>query len=140
MTTSHAFARAVIRRVREESEKGTSGRLAAGSGGIRFPLGKLYATPGALSALAENGVSEKPYSVQYADDQASGIALALPYVRRHAGGDWGDVDAEDRNANDEALKCGSRVLSAYELATGERLWIITETDRSATTVLLSTEY
>src|SRR6185437_5738809 len=110
-----------IRRVREACE-GAGGRGPLESRRIRFPLGRLYATPGALSALAKNGVSEKPYSAQCAEDQASPIALALPYVRRHAGGDWGDVDGEDANANDEALKCGSRVLSAYELRTGERLW------------------
>ena len=87
----------------------------------RFPLGHVVATPGALEAVRANGVD----------------VLAL--VRRHASGDWGAVCAGDARANDYALEQGARVLSAYDTA-GGRLWIITEADRSATTVLLPSEY
>ena len=87
----------------------------------RFPLGHVVATPGALEAVRENGVD----------------VLAL--VHRHASGDWGAVCTGDAQANDHALAHGARVLSAYETAAG-RLWVITEADRSATTVLLPSEY
>lgn len=88
----------------------------------RLALGALVATPGALSALAE------------------ARETALPYLWRHLGGDWGEVDAEDRATNDRAARIGARVISAYTLPTGTRIWIITEADRSATTVLLPDEY
>lgn len=61
-------------------------------------------------------------------------------LRRHLAGDWGDLDAEDRAANECALRDEARLLSAYELTTGERLWIITEADRSTTTLLLPSDY
>ena len=59
---------------------------------------------------------------------------------RHMAGDWGDVDEEDKAANDQALTDGSRLLSAYRTAAAKKLWIITEADRSATTILLPEEY
>jgi hypothetical protein len=62
------------------------------------------------------------------------------YLARHANGDWGEVDEHDRRANEHALEHGLRVLSAYTLRTGERIWIITEADRSTTTILLPAEY
>ena len=61
----------------------------------------------------------------------------LPYLIRHANGDWGDVCKEDWKSNDEALKNGLRLLSEYKLPDGRRIWIITEWDRSATTLPLS---
>lgn len=85
-----------------------------------FPLGRLVATPGALEALSQ-------------DD----ICRAL---QRHLSGDWGEVDAEDRAANDQALVEGTRLLSSYKAANGTKFWVITEADRSATTVLLPSEY
>ena len=88
----------------------------------RFSLGRLVATPGALTALAAAGTSP------------------LPYLTRHAAGDWGDVDAEDWAANDRALASGERLLSAYALPGGERLWIITEADRGASTILVPSDY
>jgi hypothetical protein len=139
MTAAYAPARAAIRRVRED-KKSRDRRTPIESHRIRFPLGKLYATPGALSALVQISVLKTPFPGQCPNDQANAMTLALPYVQRHACGDWGDVDAEDDRANDDALKCGSRLLSAYQLESGKRLWIITEGDRSATTVLLSSEY
>jgi hypothetical protein len=88
--------------------------------GPLFPLGGVYATPGAL-ALAERGVD-------------LGALLA-----RHAAGDWGDLDAHDRAANRRALDHGSRLLSAYRTPAG-KVWIITEASREATTLLLPDEY
>ncbi len=61
-------------------------------------------------------------------------------LARHATGDWGELDAEDRAANGRAVATGERILSAYTLTTGEQLWIITEADRGATTMLLPREY
>lgn len=101
---------------------------AAGPRTPRFPLGRVVATPGALALARERGVD----------------LLAL--LRRHAAGDWGQVCPEDAHANERALDHGARLLSAYELpseggrAAGGRLWVITEADRSATTVLLPSEY
>jgi hypothetical protein len=80
---------------------------------VYVPLGRVLATPGALRALA----------VARVDGAA--------YLARHASGDWGDVDAEDWAANDRALLTDERLLSAYVLPNGIRLWIITEADRSA---------
>ncbi len=88
----------------------------------RFRLGMVLITPGAILALAE----------------ANQSALAL--LERHAYGDWGNLTAEDWQANEQALKEGSRLFSAYTLTTGRRLWIITEWDRSLTTLLLPMEY
>lgn len=75
-----------------------------------------------------------------------GVQQAIPpseimqALRRHARGDWGDLDDEDRAANEAALKHGARLLSAYHTKAGTKFWIITEADRSATTVLLPEEY
>ncbi|HAV1332661.1 MULTISPECIES: type I restriction endonuclease subunit M [Vibrio harveyi group] len=63
----------------------------------------------------------------------------MPYLLRHAAGDWGDVCIEDKIANDEATHNGKRVLSAYQLF-GQKIWVITEWDRSATTILFPHEY
>jgi hypothetical protein len=86
-----------------------------------LPLGRVVATPGALQVLAEAG--EEPFS----------------YLARHASGDWGDLDAHDRGENERSLNHGWRVLSSYPV--GKRtVWIITEADRSVTTILLPEEY
>ena len=88
----------------------------------KFRHGQVVATPGALQALQEN--NDTP----------------LPYLLRHAQGDWGEVDADDWKENDFSLTNGYRLLSAYMLTDGTRIWIITEADRSATTILLPSEY
>ncbi len=88
----------------------------------RFQLGQLVATPGALSALEEAGQD------------------AIEFVSRHASGDWGDLSEEDRNENEFSLLHGFRLLSSYRLRNGTKLWIITEADRSSTTLLLPDEY
>jgi len=59
---------------------------------------------------------------------------------RHSRGDWGDLDAEDAKENELSVREGFRILSNYALRTGERIWVITEADRSATTFLLPSEY
>lgn len=86
----------------------------------RFSLGQLLATPAVLERIS--------------NDQM------LAALNRHARGDWGDVDEHDRQANNTALREGTRLLSSYHTADGTRFWIITEADRSATTVLLPEEY
>ncbi|WP_095516008.1 hypothetical protein [Rubrivirga sp. SAORIC476] len=86
-----------------------------------FDLGRTLATPGALSLASRAGVS-------------------IPaLLERHAVGDWGDIGVGDRLANELALPGGARLLSAFQTDAG-RLWIITEADRSSTTVLLPDEY
>lgn len=89
---------------------------------IKFNFGQLVATPGALKACEEAKVHFGPFFL------------------RHLAGDWGDVDAEDKAANDQALIDGTRLLSAYTLPNGVKIWIITEADRSTTTILLPEEY
>ena len=87
----------------------------------RFPLGQIVATPGALAAIAE---------AQHAP---------LEFISRHVVGDWGDVDEDDRRENEHSLVQGCRLLSAYTLSNGTRLWVMTEADRSSTTLLLPSE-
>jgi hypothetical protein len=86
-----------------------------------LPLGRVVATPGALKLLSEIG--EDPFG----------------YIARHAAGDWGDLCTFDRRQNEIALRDGYRVLSSYDVPAG-RVWIITEADRSITTILLPEEY
>ena len=77
-------------------------------------------------------------------DQANALEEAgqLPaeFLSRHASGDWGGLCEEDRRENERALREGFRLFSSYTLSTGEKLWIITEADRSVTTFLLPLEY
>jgi len=93
-----------------------------GSSGPRFALGQTVATPGALATLTESG--ERPE----------------PFLVRHERGDWGEVPSEDARANERALRDGTRILSAYRTSAGVKFWVITEADRSATTLLLPEEY
>lgn len=88
----------------------------------KFSLGQVVATPGALEAMTESG--------QTADF----------FLNRHVSGDWGIVDAEDCQANDQALVEGTRLLSAYSTLKGVKLWVLTEHDRSVTTILLPSDY
>jgi hypothetical protein len=88
----------------------------------KFSLGQLAATPGAIEAMEESA-------------QAPDF-----FLQRHVRGDWGEVNGEDWQLNDQALRDGSRILSAYRTLKGEKLWIITEADRSVTTILLPEEY
>ena len=87
-----------------------------------FPLGRIVATPGALEALTAAAVHP----------------TAL--LARHAVGDWGELCDEDRRENEFSLNRGLRLLSSYRLPTGATVWLITESDRSATTLLVPSEY
>ena len=89
--------------------------------GRRLALGHAVATPGALQVLSKYQISP------------------LLLLIRHQSGDWGELGPEDRQANERAVLEGSRVLSAYPLGE-ERLWVITEADRSSTCILLPEEY
>ena len=86
----------------------------------RFPLGRVLATPNALAQIP-------PPEIQEA-------------LGRHHSGDWGNLCQEDKKANDAALNQGARLLSAYHTRSGTKFWIITEADRSVTTVLLPEDY
>ena len=88
----------------------------------RFALGQTFITPGAEEALQIAGQT------------------ATEFLRRHMSGDWGDLSDEDVKENEFSLKQGLRLLSAYQTGKGQKLWIITEADRSATTILLPSEY
>lgn len=88
---------------------------------ICFPLGLLVATPGALDLLDRMAVN------------------ASELLQRHQRGDWGDVPPEDAAENELSIVNGNRILSSYTVG-GERIWIITEADRSSTTLLLPEEY
>ena len=87
-----------------------------------FDPGQFVITPGAEAALAE------------ASEDAN------PYLRRHLSGDWGDLCVEDQQESAYSLDHNLRLFSAYILGNGRKTWIITEADRSATTVLLPDEY
>lgn len=91
----------------------------------KFRLGQVVATPGVIGCCTPEYMA---------------VILA-----RHSNGDWGDVDETDKAMNDDALRYGDRVLSAYPLKPGsehikDKVWIITEADRSVTTLLLPNEY
>jgi hypothetical protein len=83
-------------------------------------LGRIVATPNALESLTNEDI--------------------LRGIQRHQAGDWGNVTDDDRMANDQALVEGTRIVSAYNAPNGTRFWIITEADRSVTTVLLPEDY
>jgi hypothetical protein len=87
-----------------------------------FPLGQIVGTPGAIEALEQAG--QDP----------------LDLLTRHVAGDWGELDEEDRAENDFSVKNNLRIMSAYTLENGIKIWVITEADRSATTFLLPSEY
>jgi hypothetical protein len=90
--------------------------------GPRFSLGQTVMTPGAIEAFQTN-------------DQ-----LPIELLKRHIKGDWGEVCKDDSEANEQALEHGSRIMSVYFLKDQTKIWIITEADRSATTLLLPSEY
>ena len=88
----------------------------------RFSLGRVLATRGAGEALEE------------------AVQDPMEFVRRHQSGDWGEVPEEDAQENEFSITHNLRILSAYRTARGVRIWVITEADRSATTILLPSEY
>jgi len=88
---------------------------------VRFELGRVVATPGALDLLTRWDLDD--------------------LLRRHHRGDWGELDGHDRRANERSVRHGHRVLSSYPAGeSGVKVWIITERDRSVTTILLPEEY
>ena len=87
-----------------------------------FPPGRLVATPGALALLEQ--INKSP----------------LEFLSRHLRGDWGDLCQEDKTENELSLKHGFRLMSSYQVADTQRIWVITEADRSLTTLLLPEEY
>lgn len=88
-----------------------------------FKLGQVVATPGALKALMENGVD------------------ALSLLMRHVNGDWGCVSKEDQQENLYSIENNCRIMSSYVLnEKGDKVWVITEADRSSTCLLLPNEY
>lgn len=92
------------------------------AGAARFALGQTVITPGAEEALEIAGQT------------------ATEFLCRHAAGDWGELSDDDIKENELSLEKGFRLLSRYETTKGECFWIITEADRSATTILLPSEY
>lgn len=89
----------------------------------RFSMGRPVITPAAEAALLAAGIHP------------------IRLLARHIHADWGNLSPQDMAANEQALLCGSRLLSSYDLPDGQRkVWIITEADRSVTTVLLPEEY
>ena len=87
-----------------------------------FDLGQLVATPGALAALEKTGQN------------------AMEFLSRHVSGDWGELPQEDKDENQLSLTKGFRLLSSYRTSAGDKIWVITEADRSHTTLLLPDEY
>jgi len=90
--------------------------------GAHFTLAQTFITPGAQEALEISG--ETP----------------IQFLRRHVSADWGELSEEDVQENELSLREGLRLLSAYRTTKGQKIWIITEADRSATTILLPSEY
>jgi hypothetical protein len=97
-------------------------RPCASDGQPLFGLGQVVATPGALSALER--ANQTP----------------IEFLSRHVAGDWGELEAQDIAENGYSLSHGFRLLSSYRTKLGETVWVITEADRSATTLLLPEEY
>ena len=87
-----------------------------------FDLGQLVATPGALAALEKAGQN------------------AMDFLSRHVTGDWGDIPEDDRKENQFSLEKGFRLMSSYRSNAGDVVWVITEANRSHTTLLLPDEY
>ena len=88
----------------------------------RFPLGQTFITPGAQDAIREAG------------------QLPLEFLFRHQSGDWGELCGEDNRENEFSIANSFRILSKYHTTEGEALYVITKSDRSATTILLPEEY
>ena len=87
-----------------------------------FPAGQIVATPGALALLEQ--ANQSP----------------LEFLSRHLRGDWGDLCQDDKAENESSLKYGFRLMSSYQITETKKLWVITEGDRSVTTLLLPAEY
>ena len=89
---------------------------------VLFPLGNVYLTIGAREALEESNQT------------------AMEFLTRHQSGDWGDVCEDDKQENEISIRMDFRILSSYKTNLGEKLWIITEADRSSSTIICPYEY
>lgn len=89
---------------------------------ILFPLGTVYLTIGSKETLLESNQD------------------AFSFLEKHQTGNWGELCENDKKENELSVKEGFRILSSYKTAKGEKIWVITEADRSSTTVLLPSEY
>ncbi|WP_295996900.1 hypothetical protein [Rugamonas sp.] len=87
-----------------------------------FTLGQVVATPGAMSAMSQLGIAP------------------LDLIHRHITGDWGDLGVEDQQQNLLAIRSDLRIFSSYKIGASVKIWVITEADRSSTTLLLPDEY
>ena len=105
-----------------QSNISTSAKAETTASETRFPLGRLYLTPGAIEALEES--AQEPFE----------------FLRRHQSGDWGDLGREDKRENEFSVSRALRILSKYHTTEGEALYVITEADRSTTTILKPEEY
>jgi len=92
---------------------------------MKFPLGEQYKTLGVQNLIEEGHLHEEEIIIM---------------IHRHAHGDFGEVPKEDWKANEDAIKNGGRIVSSYTSKSGKTIWIITEADRSYTTVMLPHEY
>lgn len=88
----------------------------------KFPLGRVFTTPGALAVINRAG-----QSVDF-------------FLEKHSCGDWGELSAADEKANADALREGGRVMSSYRTLKGDIIWVATEFDRSLTAVMVPGEY
>jgi hypothetical protein len=89
---------------------------------MRFALGKVAITRPCLARFENLGES------------------VMAYLNRHISGDWGNLGEEDKAANEQAINRPIRILSRYYLSDGDSIYIITEADRSCTTIMLRDEY
>jgi len=92
------------------------------NGQVLFDLGELAITPNALASIIAAG------------------KLPDLFIARHTAGDWSEMAEEDQSNNRNAIKRGSRIFSSYQVSPGVRVWVVTEADRSVTTILLPLEY
>ncbi len=97
-----------------------SAELSSFESGLRVSLGEIVITPGAASVLSQDEIRKA--------------------ILRHSRGDWGDLDLEDAQSNDLHLQQGGPIASIYRSSTGQKFYVVTESDRATTTVLLPSEY
>jgi hypothetical protein len=118
------FARMWVSNIKNQGwlQQARKGALVVPNTERRFGLGRLLTTPGAQAALTSAGQK------------------SFEFFARHQAGDWGDLCEEDKQLNDDSVNTHGRIFSAYHLNSGVKVWVITEADRRATTILLPDEY
>jgi hypothetical protein len=105
-----------------QAKVSTTDTKTATQSAMRFPLGQMFMTPGAIEALEEAG------------------QIPQEFIDRHAELEQGELSSEDYKENLFSVDKGLRIFSAYKTVQGVKLWVITEADRSSTTILLPSEY